>query len=106
MPMLLKQGHEKAFITGDNFPRLEEKCPRDLLYFAILGPSLSSGRQTSSKTNKLLVNFQLHITDLGSTTIKGRGELSSYAEVKTFKFLYKWKPPIVFEVTVGTIEHQ
>jgi hypothetical protein len=84
----------------------KSRCPWDLFYFAILGPSLSSGRQTRSKTNKLLVNFQLNIVDLGSTAIKGHGELSSNAEVKTLEFLYKRKPPTVLEVTVGTVEHQ
>jgi hypothetical protein len=106
MPTLFKHGHGKNFITGDNFTRLEEQCPRDLLYFAILGPSLSSGRQTRSKIDKLFVNFQLDIVDLGSTAIKGHGELSSYVEVKTLEFLYKWKPPIVLEVTAGTVKHQ
>ena len=86
--------------------RLEEQCPRDLLYFAILGPSFSSGRKTCSKTDKLLANLQLNIIDLGSTAIKGHGELPSNVEVKTIKFLYEREPPIVLEVTAGTVEHQ
>jgi hypothetical protein len=67
---------------------------------------LSSDWQTRSKTYKLLVNLQLNIADLGSTAIKGQCELSGNAEVKTIKLLYEWEPPIVLEVTVGTVEHQ
>ena len=86
--------------------RLEEQYPCELLYFAILGPLLSSGRQTRSKTDKLFINFQLNIANLGSTAIKGQRKLSSYAEVKTLESLYKWKPPIFLEVTAGTVKHQ
>jgi hypothetical protein len=106
MPTLFEHGCWKTFITGGDFTRLEEQCPRDLLYFAILGPSLSSGRQTRSKADKLFINFQLNISDLGSTAIKGQSKLSNYAEVKTLEFLYKGKPPIFLEVTAGTVKHQ
>jgi hypothetical protein len=67
---------------------------------------LSSDWKTHSKTYKLLVNLQLNIVDLGSTTIKGQCEMSGNAEVKTIKLLYEWEPPIVLEFTVGTVEHQ
>jgi hypothetical protein len=106
MPTLFHHGDGQTLITGANLTLLEEQSPRGLFYFAILGPSLSSGRQTHGKTHKLLVNFQLNIADLGSTAIKGHGELPSNAEFKTIKFLYEWEPPIVFKVTVGTVEHQ
>ena len=104
--MLFKHGHGHTFITGGDFMRLEEHCPCDLLYFAILEPSLSSGRQTRSKTDKLFINFQLNIADLDSTAIKGQSKLSSYAEVKTIELWYKCKPPILLEVTMGTVKHQ
>jgi hypothetical protein len=106
MPTLFQHGHRQTFITGDNLTRLEEKCPRDLFYFAILGPSLSIGRKTRSKTDKLLANLQLNIAELGLTTIKGHGELPSKAEVKTLEFLYEREPPIFLKVTAGTVEQQ
>jgi hypothetical protein len=106
MPTLFEHSYWKTFITVGDFTRLEEKCPRDLLYFSILGPSLSSGRQTRSKTDKMFINFQLNIADLGSKTIKGQSKLSSYEEVETLEFLYKWKPPIFLEVIAGTVKHQ
>ena len=106
MPTLFKHHYWKTFIIGGNFTRLEKQCPWDLLDFAILGPSLSSGKQTRSKNDKLFINFQLNIVDLGSTAIKGHGKLSSYAEVKTLEYLYKWKPPIFLKVIMGTVEHQ
>ena len=106
MPTLFKHGHGHTSITGGDFARLKEQCPWDLLNFAILGPLLSSGRQTRSKTDKLFINFQLYIADLGSTAIEGHGKLSSHAKVKTLKTFHEGKPSTVCQILAGIVKHQ